>query len=249
MEIVPADRPGSFYVHLDGMPQSHVDLVDPTRLTISYVRRLGDLIDAMRPGPLRVVHIGGAGMTLPRFVHATRPGSGQIVLEPDERMTELVREHLPLPRRSGIKVRPTDGRSGLAGLSRADLVIVDAFADAQTPQELLTREAMARMSQIAPTIAINVVDRAPFTLTRRVLAALEDPTLVTDEAVLRGRRAGNLVLAAGTGAEGVGSRVAGSTDRVLRGIGLRDRFGGGEPVTDAEIGWVSAEAQTPRTSP
>ena len=245
MEIVPADRPGSFYVHLDGMPQSHVDLLDPTRLAIDYVRRLGDLVDAMPAGPLRVVHLGGAGLTLARYVHATRPGSNQVVLEPHAELTALVRAQLPLPRRAGIKVRPIDGRPGLDGVSTADLVIVDAFAAAEVPRELLSAEALGRMQELATTVALNLVDRAPFALTRRVLAALSDPTVVADEAVLKGRRAGNLVVAAGATAPGVGSGVHGSTSRVLRGVALRDRLGGGEPITDAEIGW----AQTPRTSP
>lgn len=254
MEIVPADRPGSFFVHLDDMPQSHVDLEDPTRLAIDYVRRLADLVDALPPGPLRVVHVGGAGMTLPRYVHARRPGSSQVVLEPDTVLTELVRTRLPLPRRSGIRVRPVDGRTGLDAVSQADLIVVDAFAEAQTPQELVTAEAIARMGEIAPTIAINLVDRAPFALVRRVIAALEDPALVAEEAVLKGRRAGNLVVAAGVAAPAIGNSVPGSTYRLLRGVGLRDRFGGGEPITDAEIGWVTRRPptsadQTPRTSP
>lgn len=249
MEIVPADRPGSYYVSLDRMPQSHVDLEDPTRLAIDYVRRLGDLVDAItpkRPAPLRVLHIGGAGMTLPRYVHATRPGSSQVVLEPDARLTDLVRERLPLPRRSGIKVRPVDGRAGLEHVREADLVILDAFADARTPLELVTAEAFARLQEIAPTLAVNLVDRAPFALARRVIASIDDATLVADEAVLKGRRAGNLVVAAGAAASGIGTGVPGSTYRLLRGVALRDRFGGGEPVTDAEIGWV-VQRQTPRT--
>ena len=249
MEIVPADRAGSFLVNLDGMPQSHVDLLDPTRLAIDYVRRIGDLLDALtpeRPAPLRVVHIGGAGMTLARYVQVTRPGSNQVVLEPDTLLTELVRRELPLPRRSGIKVRPVDGRRGLGGLREADVVVLDAFVQARTPPELVTVEAVARLRQIAPTIVLNLVDRAPFAWTRRVIAALEDPTLVAEEAVLRGRRSGNLVVAAGATASGIGHSVLVSSYRLLAGVALRDRFGGGEPITDAEIGWV---AQTPRTSP
>lgn len=248
MEIVPADRAGSFFVHLDGMPQSHVDLLEPTRLAIDYVRRIGDLVDALAPPPpkpLRVVHIGGAGMTLARYVHATRPGSSQVVLEPDTRLTDLVREQLPLPRRSSIRVRPVDGRRGLDGLREADLVVVDAFAQARTPPELVSAEAMTRMREIAPTIVLNVVDQAPFVLARRVVAALDAPVLVAEEAVLRGRRAGNLVLATGEAASGIGRRVLGSTYRLMEGVALRDRLGGGEPFTDAEIGW----RQTPRTSP
>lgn len=252
MEIVPAERPGSYYVRMDDMPQSHVDLEDPTRLVIDYVRHFGDLVDAMPPGPLRVVHIGGAGLTLPRYVHATRPGSRQIVLEPVAAITELVRRDLPLPRRSGISVRPVDGRSGLEAVTRADLVVLDAFAAAETPAELVTAEALARMLEIASTVAINLVDRAPFAFVRRVIASLPEPCLVADEAVLKGRRAGNLVVAAGASAPGIGNSVPGSTYRRVSGDALRDRFGGGVPITDAEIGWAplsESPGQTPRTSP
>ena len=77
MEIVPADRPEAFLLRLDGMDQSLVDLGDPRRLAFEYVRRIGDVIDAATaPGePVRVLHVGGAGLTLPRYVAVTRPRS------------------------------------------------------------------------------------------------------------------------------------------------------------------------------
>src|SRR6185503_8246339 len=53
-------------------------------------------------------------MTLPRYLAATRPQSAQVVFEPDVTLTDFVRIHLPLPRRSGIKVRAVDGLSGIA---------------------------------------------------------------------------------------------------------------------------------------
>ncbi|MGB0191567.1 MAG: spermidine synthase, partial [Nocardioides sp.] len=116
---------GGHVVLVDGRAQSHVDLADPTRLAFDYVRRMGDVIDALGdPGaPVRAIHVGGAGMTLPRYLAATRPGSRQTVLEPDEELTALVRRDIPLPPRSGIKVRPVDGRAGLVDLpdGRADL--------------------------------------------------------------------------------------------------------------------------------
>ena len=82
--MVPASRPGSYLLRMSGMDHSHVDLTDPTRLEFHYVRRLADVIDALTPAgePMRVVHVGGAGMTLPRYVAATRPRSAQVVLEP-----------------------------------------------------------------------------------------------------------------------------------------------------------------------
>src|SRR6476661_10342634 len=135
VEIVAGDRPGSFVLRMSGMDQSHVDLEDPTRVVFEYVRRLADLVDVLAPAgePLRVVHVGGAAMTLARYVAATRPRSPQVVLEPAAELTDLVRAELPLPRRSGIKVRPVDGRTGTAALrdGAADVVILDAFDGAR----------------------------------------------------------------------------------------------------------------------
>ena len=50
-ELVPdPDRPRSWTLLLDGAPQSHVDLADPTHLEFEYVRRLGR---GARPGRRR----------------------------------------------------------------------------------------------------------------------------------------------------------------------------------------------------
>lgn len=116
--------PAAYLLQVDGTDQSYVDLDDPTRLEFDYVERIADVVDlAGPPGQrLRVIHVGGAGLTVARYVAATRPTSAQIVLEPDAELTHFVRQHLPLPRQSGIKVRDVDGRAGIADL-------VDEYAD------------------------------------------------------------------------------------------------------------------------
>ncbi len=154
-------------VLVDDRPQSHVDLADPTRLVFDYVRRMGDVVDALgeEGQPLRTVHVGGAGMTLARYVAATRPRSGQVVLEPDEELTALVRRELPLPPRSGIKVRPVDGRTGLRALpdGRVDLLVLDAYDDGLVPAELLTAQALAEVARVlAPTGVRSSTGAAPY---------------------------------------------------------------------------------------
>ena len=74
-------------------PSSHVDLDDPTRLDFEYVRWFGDVLDTWAPEgePLRVVHLGGAGCTLARYVAATRPGSRQVVVDVDAAVLDLAR--------------------------------------------------------------------------------------------------------------------------------------------------------------
>ncbi|MET0767022.1 MAG: spermidine synthase, partial [Aeromicrobium sp.] len=73
IEIVPdRDRPSAYTVKIDGTDQSYVDLDDPRRLEFDYVQRIADVIDAYgEPGaPHRFVHVGGAALTLPRYVAA-----------------------------------------------------------------------------------------------------------------------------------------------------------------------------------
>ena len=144
--------PRAFTLRIGRTDQSYVDLDDPLRLEFDYVQRLADVLDSVtEPGQrLRVVHVGGAAMTLPRYIAATRPSSAQIVLEPDVELTAFVRRHLPLPVRSGIKVRGTDGRRGIAELrdGYADLVIIDAFVGARVPAELTTKEFLVDARRI-----------------------------------------------------------------------------------------------------
>jgi hypothetical protein len=248
VEISPTDRAGAFVLRMDGHDQSLVDLDDPGRLAFDYVRRIGDVLDTWgSPGePVRVLHVGGAAMTLPRYVAHTRPRSAQVVLEPAADVTELVRRELPLPPRSGIKVRPVDGRSGLAAFREGalDLVVVDAFVEGRVPGELVTAECAAACGRVLAEdglLLLNLVDTAPFAWTRRVVAAvrtaLPAQMLSAEPATLRGRRAGNLLLVAGrtaVPAAALRARAASSPApyRVLAGGQVSDTVGGGVPFTD-----------------
>ncbi|MEO9323950.1 fused MFS/spermidine synthase [Nocardioides sp. C4-1] len=204
-EVVATEHPDAYVVRLDGHDQSHVDLADPRRLVFDYVRRAGDVLDAVAPPgvPVRAVHVGGAGLTLPRYLAATRPGSHQVVLEPDEALTELVRDALPLPRRSGIRVRPVDGVAGVAALrdDHADVVVVDAYADGEVPGDITSAAFLldvARATAPGGVVVMNLADRAPFTRARDVVARLRTATgavvVSAEPATLRGRRPGNLLL-------------------------------------------------------
>lgn len=249
-EITVADRSSSFVLRLDGHDQSHVDLDDPTRLAFDYVRRIGDVLDAVgTPGaPLRVIHVGGAAMTLPRYVAATRPRSTQVVLEPNAAVTALVREELPLPPRSGIKVRPVDGRAGLQALRNDsfDVVVLDAYADGRVPADLVTVEAAAELSRVLTTdglLLFNLSDRAPFAWSRRVIAAvrahLPQVMVSAEPATLRARRGGNLLLVASRDVlpqRALLDRAARSSSpyKVLGPAAVSDALGGGQPFTDAD---------------
>jgi hypothetical protein len=242
--------PRAFTLRIGRTDQSYVDLDDPLRLEFDYVQRLADVLDSVtEPGQrLRVVHVGGAAMTLPRYVAATRPSSAQIVLEPDVELTAFVRRHLPLPVRSGIKVRGTDGRSGIAELrdGYTDLVIIDAFVGARVPAELTTNEFLVdarRALSDHGKIMINITDRSPLDYARRVLAgvAITFPHLLlcVEPATLKGRRFGNVIIVGAATPlpyADIAQRVGRSPFpyRVLRSARLRQLLADSVAFTDAD---------------
>jgi len=208
--VAPSSIAGGFELDVDGTPQSHVDLEDPTHLHFEYVARMGAVIDQLRMPrqPLTAVHLGAGALTIPRYVEATRPGSRQQVVELEPALWDLVREHLPLPRSASIRVRIGDARAGLARLPAAmagnvDLLVSDVYSGAQTPAHLTTlefyREAAALLAPEG-VLLVNVADGAGLAFARRqvatVQAVLEHVILLAEVQTLKGRRFGNLVIAA-----------------------------------------------------
>jgi SAM-dependent methyltransferase len=202
------DRSSGWTLLLDGAPQSHVDLADPTHLEFEYIRRMAAAIDLIAPAgaPLRALHLGGGALTLPRYVAATRPGSPQRVVEIDGPLVELVRRELPWDPRAKLRVRVGDAREAVTGMrdDGYDLVVVDVFAGSRTPAHLASVEFMREVARVlAPTgwLIANVADGPPLRYARTqvatIRAALPQACLVADAAVLRGRRFGNLVVLAG----------------------------------------------------
>jgi hypothetical protein len=193
------DRDRAYLLAVDGVPQSYVDLDDPTHLEFEYVQRLAHLVDTMRPGA--VLHLGGGGMSLPRYVAATLPAARQVVVEIDAALVALVREQLPFDER--IEVRTADGRDELecAPDNAFDLVVADMFAGSQIPSAVTSTEFLAQVARaLRPrgVYAANIADQAPFAFSRALaagVAATFGACLLAGEAgVFRGRRFGNLML-------------------------------------------------------
>jgi spermidine synthase len=250
-------RPGAWTLLLDGAPQSHVDLEDPQYLQFEYMRRIGHLIDLAAPAgdPLRVLHLGAGGLTLARYTAATRPGSSQLAVEADAALAEFVRQRLPLGQRgrraSGsqagrVRIRVGDARAVLEQVPAGsfDVVIADIFAGGRTPAHLTSAEfvvAVARALSPSGTYAANVADGPPLAHARASVATVRSvfphACLIADAAVLRGRRFGNLVVAAARHdlpVAGLARRVAVDPfpGRLIHG-GELDRFAAGaRPITD-----------------
>jgi spermidine synthase len=246
-ELVPdPDRGDAYTLLLDGAPQSHVDLADPTHLEFEYIRRMAAAADLIAPvgTPLRVLHLGGGALTLPRYLAATRPGSAQRVVEIDGPLVELVRTQLPWDRQARLKVRVGDAREAVTTTRDGayDLVVADVFAGARTPAHLTTVEFVREVARVlAPGgwYLANVADGPPLRYARTQVATirsvLPQACLVADAAVLRGRRFGNLVVLAGRTPPPVADltrRAAGDWFPGRVEVDL-DRFTGGvAPVSD-----------------
>ncbi|MEK2492354.1 fused MFS/spermidine synthase [Kitasatospora purpeofusca] len=243
------DRPAAWSLLVDGAPQSLVDLADPTHLGFEYQRRLGHLVDLVAPPgrPLTVLHLGGGALTLARYVAATRPRSRQQVAEIDTALTDLVRTELPLERGWQVKVRGADARAVLERTPEGsvDLVIADVFSGARVPAHCTTVEFTALAARaLAPGgwYAVNIADGSALAFARSQVATLgavlPELCLVADPAVLRGKRFGNLVLAAAhtpLPLADLARRVASDAalGRVEHGRALVDFAAGAAPVTDA----------------
>ncbi len=291
--VADVDRPRAWTLRVDGIPQSHVDLDDPLYLEFEYMRRFGHLADLAAPAgqPLRVLHLGGGGLTLARYVAAARPGSSQLAVDADGALVSLVRRLLPLDQparrpsagqggagqaggrsgagrsgagRSGtgrsdaaragteraragrVRIRVGDARAILAEVPAGsfDLVIADLFTGSRTPAHVTTVEfATDAAAALTPSgiFAANMGDGAPLRHARArvatVRAVFRHACLIADPAVLRGRRFGNLVLAAShqeLPVAALARRTAGDPfpGRLIDGEEL-DRFASGaRPVTD-----------------
>ncbi|MEV8368757.1 fused MFS/spermidine synthase [Microbacterium sp. NPDC064584] len=209
-EVRRSEYAGGWELQVDGTPQSHVDLDDPTHLHFEYVARMGAVIDLLRMPrqPLTAVHLGAGALTLPRYVDATRPGSRQQVIELEPALVDLVRSELPLPKGAAIRVRIGDAREGLGRLPAAltgqvDLLVSDVYAGSQTPAHLTTREFYAAAAGLlAPegVLLVNVADGAGLAFARRQVATVQavfaHVIVLAEVQVLKGRRFGNLVIAA-----------------------------------------------------
>lgn len=253
-------RPTAWTLLAGGYPQSHVDLDDPRHLEFEYVRRLGHLVDLGWPEgqPVRVLHLGAGGLTLARYVAATRPGSPQLAVDSDAALVGLVRTRLPLDQPSRraagsgrapgrIRIRVADARAVLGQLrdGEFDMVVVDVFDAGQTPAHLTTAEftsAVARPLAESGILAVNVADGPALAHARARVATVRSlfphVCVLADPGVVRGRRFGNLVVAASRRdlpVAGLVRRAAADPfpARVLHGAET-DRFAAGvAPLTDA----------------
>jgi spermidine synthase len=252
--VIEPDRwvPGSFTLVVDGTPQSHVNIDNPSELFFEYIQRMGHVIDQLKdPGePITAVHLGAGAFTLPRYVEATRPGSRQQVVELESDLVDFVREHLPWSSRAQIRVRHGDAREVVAkfppGLrGSVDLLVIDIFSGARTPAHVTSLEFYeSAVSLLAEdgVVLVNVADGPGLAFARGQVSTLStavaDVAMLAETQILKGRRFGNVVLVGSQKPlplEWMPRLLAGGPhpSKVVSGGELRDFIAGAPIVTDA----------------
>ncbi len=177
---------------LDTLPHSHVDPTDPTVLSFTYTAWYGDAIAALAPDgrPLRALHIGAGGLTMPRYLRSEHPGSEQLVLELDPLVIDVAERRLGFVPDEDVRIVTGDARRTIAllasdarangtsaGGAGLDLAIGDAFGGIAVPWHLTTREFTTDLhALLAPDglYLLNVIDHGPRDFLRAELATIRD---------------------------------------------------------------------------
>ncbi|HEV2087488.1 MAG TPA: fused MFS/spermidine synthase [Cryptosporangiaceae bacterium] len=203
--VADTQRPTGRLLELDTLRHSYVDLADPGYLRFSYVRAIASGIDVFYPDaqPVRALHLGAGGLTLPRYLADRRPGGEGLVFEIDRGVLELDRARLDADRIPDLTTRVVDARRGLASEPDAsrDLVVGDAFGGIAVPWHLTTRELVADVRRVlvdGGLYAVNVIDFPPLAFARAEIATIATQfrhvAVVARPDVLRGEGGGNLVV-------------------------------------------------------
>jgi MFS family permease len=196
-------HPSGRILWLNGAQHSYVDLADPAHLEFAYARWIGAYLDALPPGPLDALHIGGGGFTLPGYLAATRPGSHSLVLELDADLVGLDRRRLGLHTGPDLTVRTGDARVNLRAVPDAsrDVVFGDAFGHLVVPWHLTTREFVEDVRRtLRPDglYALNVIDGRARRFVRAEVATVQAvfpyAAVVSSPAALRGDVPANFVI-------------------------------------------------------
>ena len=175
------ERPTGRTLLLDGLRHSYVDLADDRHLEFAYVRAIRAAIDtAYAAGrPLRAYHLGGGGLTVPRYLAQDRPGTTSVVSEIDPGVVAVDREYLGFRHGTGIEVRVEDGRLGLRRLpdDSRELIVGDAFGGVSVPWHLTTREAVADVHRVLTpdgVYVLNLLDSGPLDFARAEVATVAE---------------------------------------------------------------------------
>ncbi|MFJ2621183.1 spermidine synthase [Glutamicibacter sp. NPDC087344] len=202
-----------YILKVNGVPSSHIDLDDPGYLDFEYMRWMEPIFtEGYRPEDfdgrarkLRVLHLGGGGCSMARWVASRYENARQVVVELDGKLAELVRTNFQVPRAPLVRLRVGDAGQVLPTLSddSRDVIIRDVFAGSTTPRQLTTVGYARHAQRVLDTGGVYIMncgDTADLGLARAEAATLlqvfSHVAMVADPPMLKGRRYGNIVFLA-----------------------------------------------------
>ncbi len=167
------------FLILDTLRHGAVDLDDPTHLEFRYINIIGDAIDALPPGPIDALHLGGGAFSVPQYIDATRPASTHLVLEIDPLLVEVAQEELGLVTGPDLQVITGDARLAIADLptDSYDVIVGDAFGGLSVPWHLTTTEFIGELDRVLRPdglYVMNVIDGAENRFVEAELATLAE---------------------------------------------------------------------------
>lgn len=249
---------GGWLLSINGAHSSHIDPDDPLALDFEYMRYMAALVDRHftdRTVRLRALHLGGAACALPRYLGATYPQARQVAVELDAELARLVREWFELPRAPELRLRVGEAREVIESLqpSSRDLVVRDAFGGRppRAPAHLTTvefTEAVHRVLGPGGLYLANCADDRNLNLVRTEAAAVAEVfshvVVVADAAMLKGRRTGNVVIAAadtpvGTAPELIRTLLSDPLPAQVVTPADTRVLGSGMPRYDRDVGFVN----------
>lgn len=206
-ELVRDHLTDGWILHVNGVQSSHINLSDPTQLDFEYMQWMAALIADRWPASsrLRVLHLGAGACSMARHLAANYPQARQVAVDIDDTLARLVREWFDLPRAPLLRLRVGDAREVTESLTdnSRDLIIRDVFSAAVTPPALTTAEFTVQVRRVlAPggVYMVNCGDTRDLSLARSEAATMgtlfEHLAIIADPAMLKGRRYGNIVIAA-----------------------------------------------------
>ncbi|NUR95739.1 MAG: fused MFS/spermidine synthase [Kribbellaceae bacterium] len=200
-------RDGGRTLYLDRLRHSYVDLNDPTYLEFEYIKSFAAAINGSRPEgqPVSALHIGAGGLTMARYLSATRPGSKHQVYEIDPAVVDLDKRELGVRTGPDLNITVKDGRLGIRdeATDSRDVVLMDAFSGVSVPWHLTTREVVADVRRVLRPdgiYLINVIDFGPAKFAkaelRTVQAEFPYVALIARADEFAGTSGGNFVVVA-----------------------------------------------------
>ena len=207
-ELVARDT--GILLMLDSAESSFLDMRDPSHLDFEYHQQMDAVLTALRGagGPVKALHLGGAGCALARAWDATRPGSQQVAVEIDKILADRVRTWFDLPRSPRLRIRVGDAAEVVTGLrpGQWDVVVRDVFNGGSVPASCRSQEFLDSCLRALAPDGLLLVNTASMpraqagaeiaALTRAMDGDASCAVIVADPAAVRGRRRGNLVLVA-----------------------------------------------------